>query len=65
MQCFILKGRDKATGETVFWTGRAGALYASPNAAEAFVATQEFVERRMRSMNNNLAPVKWVEVVAL
>lgn len=65
MQTYIIKGRDKATGETVYWTGRAGDLYASPNAAEAFVDTQAFIERRMRSMNNNLAPVKWVEVVAL
>lgn len=63
MQCFILKGRDKATGQTVYWTGRAGDLYSSPKIAEAFPCGREFAERRLRSMNNNLAPIKWTAVV--
>jgi len=63
MDNYILKGRNKATGATVYWTGRAGDLYSSPEIAEAFACGREYAERRMLSMNNSLAAIKWTTVV--
>lgn len=63
MQNYILRGRDKATGETVYWTGRAGAAYANRDIAEAFPCTREYAQRRRIDFNVTCGPVEWTEVV--
>jgi len=63
MENYILRGRNSATGETVYWTGRAGQGYASPDIAEAFPCTREYAERRMALFNSTVAVIKWTSVV--